>query len=194
MYYYVLQLIVTCNTMNCYELLWITMYYYVLLYYYCMYYYVLQLIVTCNTMNYYELLCIPMYYHVLVCISVILIGELFPNNFHIFLAQNFVFHIFLIFFPRIWNELSCFFLSWRNSTNIKKWRNASVSWYVYPIISKLWKFPGGNSSIRMSLTMHCYLLLLLRRTILNRTYGKHKHLYISLFLLTTFGPIYYGLP
>ena len=33
---------------------------------------------------------------------------------------------------------------------------------------------------------------LLRGTKLNRTYGKHKKLYISLFLLTTFGPIYYG--
>ena len=30
--------------------------------------------------------------------------------------------------------------------------------------------------------------------ILNRTYGTHKNLYISLFLPTKFGPIYYGPP
>ena len=37
-------------------------------------------------------------------------------------------------------------------------------------------------------------VVLLRGTILNRTYGLHKNLYISLFLLTIFGPIYYGPP
>ena len=37
-------------------------------------------------------------------------------------------------------------------------------------------------------------LILLRGTTLNRTYGTHKNLYISLFLLTTFGPVYYGPP
>ena len=31
-------------------------------------------------------------------------------------------------------------------------------------------------------------------TILNRTCGTDKNLYISLFLLTRFGPIYYGPP
>ena len=34
------------------------------------------------------------------------------------------------------------------------------------------------------------LLLLLRGTIVNRTYGTHKDLYIALFLLTIFGPVY----
>ena len=38
------------------------------------------------------------------------------------------------------------------------------------------------------------VLILLRGAILNRSYGTHKHLYISLFLLTIFGPIYYGPP
>ena len=38
------------------------------------------------------------------------------------------------------------------------------------------------------------LLMLLRGTILNRTYGTHKNLYILLFLPTMFGPIYYGPP
>ena len=36
--------------------------------------------------------------------------------------------------------------------------------------------------------------VLLRGTILNRTYCTHKNLYISIFLLTIFGPIYYGPP
>ena len=36
--------------------------------------------------------------------------------------------------------------------------------------------------------------LLLRGTIINRTYGSHKNLYIPLFLLTIFGPINYGPP
>ena len=36
--------------------------------------------------------------------------------------------------------------------------------------------------------------ILLRGAILNRTYVKHKNLYISLFLLTIVGPIYYGPP
>ena len=34
----------------------------------------------------------------------------------------------------------------------------------------------------------------LRGTILNRTYGEHKNLYVSLFVPTMFGPIYYGPP
>ena len=36
--------------------------------------------------------------------------------------------------------------------------------------------------------------LLLPGTIVNRTYGTHKTLYTYLFLLTIFGPIYYGPP
>ena len=39
-----------------------------------------------------------------------------------------------------------------------------------------------------------YSIIQLRRGVLNRTYGKHKNLYISLFLVTIFGPIYYGPP
>ena len=37
----------------------------------------------------------------------------------------------------------------------------------------------------------CQVLL---GAIVNRTYGTHKHLHTSLFLLTIFGPIYYGSP
>ena len=37
-------------------------------------------------------------------------------------------------------------------------------------------------------------LLILRGTIVNRTYGIHKYLYISPFLLTIFGPINYVPP
>ena len=32
----------------------------------------------------------------------------------------------------------------------------------------------------------------LRGTMVNRTYGTHKNLHIYLFLLTIFGPIYFG--
>ena len=35
---------------------------------------------------------------------------------------------------------------------------------------------------------------LLRGTIVNRTYGTHKNLYVPLFLLTIFGPINYSPP
>ena len=35
---------------------------------------------------------------------------------------------------------------------------------------------------------------LLRGTIINRTHGTHKNLYISICFLPTFGPIYYGPP
>ena len=38
------------------------------------------------------------------------------------------------------------------------------------------------------------LLLIIRGTILKRTYGTHKILYKYQFLLTIFGPIYYGPP
>ena len=36
--------------------------------------------------------------------------------------------------------------------------------------------------------------LLIRGTIVNRTYGAHKNLHISLFFVTVFGSIYYGPP
>ena len=38
------------------------------------------------------------------------------------------------------------------------------------------------------------ILLLLRGTIVNRTYGTHQNLYIYLFLPSIFGPINYGPP
>ena len=41
---------------------------------------------------------------------------------------------------------------------------------------------------------HEVLILILRGTIVNRTYGTHKNLYISLFFPTIFGPINYGPP
>ena len=37
-------------------------------------------------------------------------------------------------------------------------------------------------------------MVLLRGTLVNRTYGGPKNLYIHLFLLTMFGPIYYRPP
>ena len=39
-----------------------------------------------------------------------------------------------------------------------------------------------------------YPVYYLRGTIANRTYGKDKNLDIYVFLLTIFGPIYYGPP
>ena len=52
-------------------------------------------------------------------------------------------------------------------------------------------------------TYRCYIIAvnnwlllftLLRGTLVNRTYGEDKNLYIHLFLLTIFGPIYYRPP
>ena len=40
----------------------------------------------------------------------------------------------------------------------------------------------------------CSFVLFLRGEVLNRTYGTHKNLYVSLFLLAIFGPIYCGPP
>ena len=37
-------------------------------------------------------------------------------------------------------------------------------------------------------------LFLLPGTIVNKTYGTHKNLYVSLFLPTIFGPVNYGPP
>ena len=37
-------------------------------------------------------------------------------------------------------------------------------------------------------------IFLFRGTIVKRTYGTHKNLYIKIFLLTIFGPISYALP
>ena len=44
------------------------------------------------------------------------------------------------------------------------------------------------------MSRHSQLRLLLRGTIVNRTYGIHKNLYIQHFLLTIVGPINYGPP
>ena len=40
----------------------------------------------------------------------------------------------------------------------------------------------------------CTVVHILRGTIVNGTYGIHKNLYISSFLLTLFGPLNYGPP
>ena len=53
-------------------------------------------------------------------------------------------------------------------------------------------FSHPSYDIRPSLFLS--LLLILRGAIVNRTYGTHKNLYTSLFLLPIFGPIYYGPP
>ena len=60
--------------------------------------------------------------------------------------------------------------------------------------------PDGDGGIYMrdtvfplkKRTIHILGGSLLRGTIVNRTYGTHRNLYIYLFSLTIFGPIYYG--
>ena len=60
-----------------------------------------------------------------------------------------------------------------------------------------------RSACRLHLVSLCRLgtigcpfrpVLLVRGTMVNRTYGTHRNLHISIFLLTIFGPIYYGPP
>ena len=46
-------------------------------------------------------------------------------------------------------------------------------------------------TVSFDLFYDCHLTLLIRETIVNRTYGTHKILHISLFLLTLFGPTRY---
>ena len=53
---------------------------------------------------------------------------------------------------------------------------------------KIWK----HTRREIFVPFRIYLFVLIRGTILNRTYGTHKNQYISLFLPTIFGPIYCG--
>ena len=57
---------------------------------------------------------------------------------------------------------------------------------------------GGGKDIVHSTYLYVQLTRfgwgVFRGIILNRTYGTYKNLYISLFLITTFGPTYYGPP
>ena len=50
----------------------------------------------------------------------------------------------------------------------------------------------GSVIVALFLALAALVSLLLRGTLVNRTYGTHKNLYISLFLRTLFGPIYYS--
>ena len=49
-------------------------------------------------------------------------------------------------------------------------------------------------SVSYLLAPFYFVVLLLRGTIVDRTCGLHKNLYIQPFLLTVFGPINYGPP
>ena len=51
-----------------------------------------------------------------------------------------------------------------------------------------------GSSLLMTRPLRMLLSLIVRGTIVNRTYGIPKNLYIYLFLSTIVGPTYYGLP
>ena len=44
------------------------------------------------------------------------------------------------------------------------------------------------------MTKNAYNIILLRGTILNRTYGPYKNVYVLIFLPTIVGPIYYVPP
>ena len=69
----------------------------------------------------------------------------FPN-FLKQISRNFsISHIFLFFSPKIVTNL--IFLVLENFTNSDR-TNASVNWYISPIISKLWKFWEKSSPIR----------------------------------------------
>ena len=50
-----------------------------------------------------------------------------------------------------------------------------------------------SESVRLMVQVR-YDSMLLPGAIVNRAYGIHKNLYIPLFLLTLFGPIYYDPP
>ena len=57
--------------------------------------------------------------------------------------------------------------------------------------------PGYSVYVAMAsyaVSRVAYADMLLRGTIVNRTYGTHENLRVYLFLLTKFGPIYYGPP
>ena len=71
-------------------------------------------------------------------------------------------------------------------THPQQWslREAGCSLYIVPVGSL------GTDEIPPV----WYIVRLLRGTLVNRTYGTHKNLYIYLFLLTLLGPIYYGPP
>ena len=65
-------------------------------------------------------------------------------------------------------------------------RAAAATWRVLGA-SVCLLFPSA-----LDLTLFIYVAF--TGTIVNRTYGTHKNLYISPFLLPILGPIYYGPP
>ena len=68
-------------------------------------------------------------------------------------------------------------------------RSQTVGRRYTPILQES-RIPCYHDINRMSTD----LSWLLRGTIVNRAYGTHKNLYISVFLLTIFGPINFGPP
>ena len=76
----------------------------------------------------------------------------------------------------------------------KLWRSNSSSKLVryYDINEKIKLWDNYFLSKLISIVLAIRLSTVIRGTILNRTHGTDKNLYISLFLLTIFGPIYYG--
>ena len=64
----------------------------------------------------------------------------------------------------------------------------------YSSHSRDWLRPGSKNWGYPIYLFMILLTLLLRWTLVNRTYGGHKNLYIYLFLPTIFGSIYYRPP
>ena len=71
----------------------------------------------------------------------------------------------------------------------KSWQQQKLQPLLLPYPSLFTRTP-----CRLPGVWQANLQPLVRAGIVNRTYGIHKNLYICLFLLKTFGPIYYGPP
>ena len=76
-------------------------------------------------------------------------------------------------------------------------RNAHQAYNMYPCLGTTAKTSDENVGDNFFRRLNFFSTVLLQKnilrgTILNRTYGRHKNLHISLFLPTRFGPIYYG--
>ena len=83
--------------------------------------------------------------------------------------------------------------------SLKHWIIVTVLYAHGEYWNKRCTLPDDNwNNSRSTPSPHNYPLnyqeLILRGAIVNRTYARHKNLYIQLFLLTIFGPIYHGPP
>ena len=81
-------------------------------------------------------------------------------------------------------------LAWVTKTKTSNYSSPLTNPIIFLVL-----FHPSEISWSMNLQIgHLQINHLLRGIMVNRTYGTHKNLYISLFSLTIFGPIYYGPP